>query len=421
MADPVDWHGVQTMYETPATLSAEQLRTLKEFWSILLIFFADTRTNLTASWATAFPPDEDAAEDADTNAALIEFSGKTFRDEFYRLLRHDYADFVPMKFLRARSYDRERAMKMLINALAFRRKNIPKAMMSETKPDAEFLEAMRRAKTFVPCYDCHGRTITCIRIKNHARGDCSLDCFERYTLYQMEHAHLLHKPLQDRTVLMVDMTGFSVTALDISAIKFLILNFEQYYPEELYEGIIHNAPWLFSSAWALIKPLLRQATRDKITFTSNVKDLAAKIGEKEAETVLKAQLQYIPRPADEEFKNETENMETASDECKAACKTWQENCVDMEELTRQWSRPPASDTPLDTLEKLDAQRSEACWRLSKSYWAIDPFVRPKSYYDRAGQLPPGDSNALNLKVSKPGTPTTRPPSLTKPTSTKSRT
>ena len=393
------WKTVDTMYENPGTLSAQQSTTLKEFWTILLLLFS-SKTNLKAEWVKLFPPRADEDADALLQQNLLELTGDMLRDEFYKLLRSDYADFLPLRFLRARSYDQERAATMLVNALAFRRKNIPKAMMSEVNATDEFLEAMRKGKSFVPCYDSHGRSITCIRMKNHVRGDCSLDCFERYILYQMEHAHLLHQPLQDRTVLLVDMTGFSITSLDISAIKFLILNFEQYYPEELYEGIIHNAPWLFSGAWACIKPLLRQATRDKITFTSNVRELAAKIGDSEAEKVLTTQMQYIPRPVDEVFKDESKDLSSASEEYKAALASWTQQIIEFEESTREWARPPASDTPLEHSQSVESKRAEIAWRLSETYWRIDPFIRPKSYYDRAGLLPPASTNSLTLKKEK---------------------
>lgn len=398
--DQTQWAPVST-YENPGNLPPDKLVILKKFWSILLALFS-TKGPLATQWQTHFPPDQDEPETQHLQDILDKLTGEQFRSEFYSLLRHDYADLLPLRFLKARNYEVDRAMRMLVNALAFRKENIPRAMRSEVSQEPAFIDALKKGKSFVPCYDERGRTITCIRFANHSRGDCSLDVFERYTLYAMEHAHLLHLPFQDRTVLLVDMSGFSITALDLSAIKFIIQNFEQYYPEELSEGVIHNAPWIFNTAWAIIKPLLRAPTREKITFTSSLNDLAAKIGRPQAEKVLQAKMEYLPRPSTEEpFKDEAQNLQESSPECKEALKTWNDNLEELESITREWMRPAAADTSLDEIDALDTRRAAICWKLSKSYWTIDEFVRPKSYYDRAGVLPPSPQSKLNLSQSPP--------------------
>lgn len=423
----MDGWKVDGPFETPGSLSAEQSDKLRTFWSIVLRLFGCA--DVSKEWAAVFP--KYVVEDDFADCLRVFDPPTTFRDEYYRLQRHDYADLLPLRFLKARLYEMDRSMRMLIMALAFRRREIPRAMRSETladgrTPDPAFADVIRAQKSVVPCYASDGRTVTCIKLRNHQRGDCTLDAFERFILYAMEHAHLLHLPYQDRTVLLVDMTGFSVTAIDIAAIKFIINNFEMYYPEELYEGIIHNAPWLFSSVWSLIKPLLRQATRDKITFTSSIDDLAAKIGRQEAERCVGFKLEYVPKPDDEVFVDRTEPAQRADapDGCKAAFAAWEENAVGVERLTEEWIElyrevpEPASepkdkaasegDAPAKTAEDLaaakqdlDGRREAAMWKLSESYWAIDPYVRPKSYLDRQNLLPPSRDNALTLSAPTP--------------------
>ncbi|CCG84898.1 protein of unknown function [Taphrina deformans PYCC 5710] len=391
-----------SVYENPGNLSAQKVAVLKEFWAKLLTFFT-TELTVSKQWDVFFPATADEPETPQFRSILDDFTPASFRDEFYKFVRNDYADLLPMRFLQARSYEQDRAMRMLFTAMSYRKTAIPRAMMSEAKNDGDFIQAMKKGKSFVPCYDNQGRTITCIRIKNHVRGDCSQDIFERYTLYAMEHAHLLHHQYEDRTVLLVDMSGFSITSLDLSAIKFIIQNFEQYYPEELSEGVIHNAPWLFGTAWSIIKPLLRGPTRDKITFTSNLSELAAKIGRLPAERCLMAQMQYIPKPDSEApFVDQTKDLSNASPECQAAFKMWNDNIAEFETITKEWTRPTASDAPLSDIESLNARRAEVIWRLSKSYWLIDEYVRPKSYYDRAGLLPPSKDNALTVCPAQKG-------------------
>lgn len=399
-----------SVYENPGNLSAAQKTSLKKFWSILLRLFR-TENAISKEWSESFPPRGDAPpETDDLRKVLDEFTASSLRDEFYRFLRHDYADLLPMRFLKARSWEVDAAMRMLLTCLSFRRKSIPGAMMSEVAGEPDFLAALHKGKSFVPCYDDRGRTVTYIKLANHARGDCSQDVFERYTLYAMEHAHLLHLPRQDRTVLLVDMTGFYITTLDLGAIKFIINNFEMYYPEELSEGVIHNAPWLFSTAWAAIKPLLRPVTREKITFTSSETQLAAKIGRAEAQRIAKASVNYIPRPASDEapFRDQSRDLSSATPACRDAFETWNADLRAFEEATRRWCMVDTPEaTTAATAAVMDGQRGDveadrcACaWKLSRSYWLIDEYVRPKSYYDRAGMLPPSADSALNVSSSQ---------------------
>ena len=365
-----------------------------------------TENSLSKEWLATFPPSENAPpETDDLRKALDEFTASSLRDEFYRFLRHDYADLLPLRFLKARSWQVDAAARMLLTCLRFRRESIPRAIMSEVEGAPEFVAALRRGKSFVPCYDERGRTVTYIKLAHHARGDCSQEVFERYTLYAMEHAHLLHLPRQDRTVLLVDMTGFYITTLDLGAIKFIINNFEMYYPEELSEGVIHNAPWLFSTAWAAIKPLLRPVTREKITFTSSLAQLAAKIGHAEAKRIVNATVDYIPRPATEApFRDQSRDLSSATPACRDAFETWNANLDAFEEATRRWCLEDAPETaaPAAAAEEqpahVEADRSACAWRLSRSYWLIDEYVRPKSYYDRAGLLPPSADSALNVST-----------------------
>ena len=394
-----------SVYENPGNLSPAQKTSLKKFWSILLRLFR-TEDGISKEWLESFPSREDAPpETDDLRKALDEFTGSSLRDEFYRFLRHDYADLLPMRFLKARGWQVDVAMRMLLTCLSFRRANIARAMTSEVEGTPEFLAALHRGKSFVPCYDDRGRTVTYIKLAHHARGDCSQDVFERYTLYAMEHAHLLHLPRQDRTVLLVDMTGFYITTLDLGAIKFIINNFEMYYPEELSEGVIHNAPWLFSTAWAAIKPLLRPVTREKITFTSSLAQLAAKIGLAEAQKVVKAKVDYIPRPpeaGEAPFRDQSRDLSSATPACREAFATWNANLDEFEEVTRRWcvevpaTAGAAAAAPEAQRGDVEADRSACAWKLSRSYWLIDEYVRPRSYYDRAGLLPPSADSALNL-------------------------
>jgi hypothetical protein len=56
-------------------------------------------------------------------------------------------------------------------------------------------------------------------------------------------------------------------------VKFLVTCFEAYYPETLGSCLIHRAPWVFSTVWNLITPLLDPVVASKIHFTKNLEEL----------------------------------------------------------------------------------------------------------------------------------------------------
>jgi hypothetical protein len=53
----------------------------------------------------------------------------------------------------------------------------------------------------------------------------------------------------------------------------LVTCFEAYYPETLGSCLIHRAPWVFSTVWNLITPLLDPVVASKIHFTKDCDEL----------------------------------------------------------------------------------------------------------------------------------------------------
>lgn len=53
----------------------------------------------------------------------------------------------------------------------------------------------------------------------------------------------------------------------------MVTCFEAYYPETLGQLFIHRAPWVFSTVWTLIQPLLDPVVATKIKFTKDYADI----------------------------------------------------------------------------------------------------------------------------------------------------
>lgn len=66
---------------------------------------------------------------------------------------------------------------------------------------------------------------------------------------------------------------------DFDFVKFLVSCFEAYYPETLGLLLIHRAPWVFSTVWTLIQPLLDPVVATKIQFTKDYNDILQHINQ----------------------------------------------------------------------------------------------------------------------------------------------
>ncbi|KAF9191091.1 hypothetical protein BGZ51_007800 [Haplosporangium sp. Z 767] len=60
---------------------------------------------------------------------------------------------------------------------------------------------------------------------------------------------------------------------DWPTVKFFIHAAEACYPELLGVCVVHKAPWIFGAVWKIISPMLDPVIRAKIQFTNNRKDL----------------------------------------------------------------------------------------------------------------------------------------------------
>lgn len=101
----------------------------------------------------------------------------------------------------------------------------------------------------------------------------------------------------------------------------MVTCFEAYYPETLGSCLIHRAPWVFSTVWNLITPLLDPVVATKIHFTKDFNELQNFVdsaalpgnitGDKEKKTLDETKIDPVPAgkldtpttPAYQEYQN----------------------------------------------------------------------------------------------------------------------
>ncbi|KAG6003856.1 hypothetical protein E4U21_001655 [Claviceps maximensis] len=137
------------------------------------------------------------------------------REQLWAMVRHDHPDALLLRFLRARKWNVDEALVMLVSAMNWRHskmkvdqdimKNGEAGAVSDEKggdPEAkkiggDFLKQIRAGKSFLHGTDKAGRPICVVRARLHKAGEESPESLERYTIYVIETARLALKPPVD--------------------------------------------------------------------------------------------------------------------------------------------------------------------------------------------------------------------------------
>ena len=145
-------------------------------------------------------------------------SPEAIRTAFWSMVKHDDPDGLLLRFLRARKWDVQNALIMLVSTMHWRMQGMhvdddivrrgergaledSASSNSSTKKEGhDFLTQMRLGKSFLHGTDKEGRPITVVRVKLHKQGEQSDASLERFTVYTIETARLLLSPTVDTAV-----------------------------------------------------------------------------------------------------------------------------------------------------------------------------------------------------------------------------
>ena len=149
---------------------------------------------------------------------LANLSPDTIRETLWSMVKHDNPDALLLRFLRARKWDVEKALVMLISTMNWRaaemhvddeimRDGEGGAALAEKGEDGpakvlghEFMDQMRMGKAFLHGTDKVGRPICFVRVRLHRQGDHSEEALEKNTVFVIETCRMLLKPPIDTAV-----------------------------------------------------------------------------------------------------------------------------------------------------------------------------------------------------------------------------
>ncbi|KAA8894491.1 CRAL-TRIO domain-containing protein [Sphaerosporella brunnea] len=342
--------------------------------------------------------DDKYGHNKEFQAVLASQTPAELRGAFWDMVKCDNPDGFLLRFLRARKWDVDKALVMLVATMGWRAKEMDVAGVVRsgetgaiTEKDEGFMLQLRLGKSFLHGVDKDGRPICFVRVRLHKQADQSEKSLERYTIYIMETARLMLRSPVDTACVVFDMTNFSLANMDYTPVKFMIKCFEAHYPESLGICLVHKAPWVFQGIWSIIKGWLDPVVASKINFTKTTEELEQFIPRSQIIKELGGdedwEYNYIePTESEDAALNDTARLRSLQTERDGVVKQY-------EELTKAWI---AADGEASAERK--SRRNELAKKLEIGYWAMDKHLRGRTFYDRTGVL--GADGSVNFYPAK---------------------
>ncbi|KAJ8104666.1 hypothetical protein OPT61_g10634 [Boeremia exigua] len=244
-------------------------------------------------------------------------------------------------------------------------------------------------KSFLHGLDSAGRPLCVVRARLHKAGEQTEESLERFTVYTIETARLLLRPPIDTATIIFDMTDFSMANMDYTPVKFMIKCFEANYPESLGTVLVYKAPWVFNAVWSIVRGWLDPVVASKVSFVKNVDELEKFVPRSQIPKELGGDEDWsyvFPEPVP----GENDRMKDVA--AREKIEADRARIVDQyEEVVLDWVK--AGPQP-DALPQRREQRDVLADQLRLNYWALDPYVRARTLYDRMGVIGAGGALAF---------------------------
>ncbi|ORZ02705.1 CRAL-TRIO domain-containing protein [Syncephalastrum racemosum] len=325
--------------------------------------------------------------------------GDSLARTFWNMVATDNPDSAMLRYLRARKWDFEAAYWMLADTLRWRlymridditalgevglqdHLNQIRAGMGE-----QFMAQMRSGKATLGGPDKDSRGVAFLNVRLHHKEDQPHEVIQIVGLYLVETARLFCGHPMDTACIVFNLEKFTLANMDLELLKFMITSLQNYYPETLGLILIHKAPWIFSTVWHMIVPLLDPVVASKIQFTQSLSDFTKFIDISGVPVIISGD----PNRKTKDEASTASPIMTTLDRTSKAYAAYEEEKVAYTEETLAWAKQPVEeDLERDALRRLARGRA---YRL-KRIQAEKDLRSPTSYHAK-GIIHLTDENRL---------------------------
>lgn len=178
-------------------------------------------------------------------------------------------EFTCQRFLRGFRQNRSKSLKNLQKYMLWR------SVSARVQLD-EIAESLKARKVFVLAEpDRRGGPCVLIIARNHNMFKTPIDETVKLLTYSLDKA--IERMDRSKGVtqgsIILDLEAIGWRALDVEALKHIMLFFQEKFPERVSVAIFWRAPKVFYGLWAVVKAFLSEETKSKIMFAKQSQDL----------------------------------------------------------------------------------------------------------------------------------------------------
>ncbi|KAK4695993.1 hypothetical protein P7C71_g1849, partial [Lecanoromycetidae sp. Uapishka_2] len=177
---------------------------------------------------SAMEGDDKYGQAKEFHKVLASQSPEDLRTAFWSMVKHDNPDALLLRFLRARKWNVQNALIMLVATMHWRGQEMhvdddimkrgeggaaedsTSSNPAVKKEGNDFLKQTRLGKSFLHGTDKEGRPMCFVNVRLHKQGEQTEASVERYTVFTIETARLLLASNVDTAAVVFDMTDFSM-------------------------------------------------------------------------------------------------------------------------------------------------------------------------------------------------------------------
>ncbi|KAF8920979.1 hypothetical protein BGZ52_011627, partial [Haplosporangium bisporale] len=155
------------------------------------------------------------------------FTGQDLYVCFWKLTMMDHPDLIILKFIRARKWVLDDAMKMFLNALKWRivERLDELVELSDVELDAKypkFIEQMRIGKGYLRGADPLDRPMSVVNTRLHHKADQPAETIHRFTLYTMECGRTVLPQGAETVIVIFDLSNFGLDNMDWGFVRLFV-------------------------------------------------------------------------------------------------------------------------------------------------------------------------------------------------------